>query len=87
LEAWELEKWKNSKQQEMFQREAKFKHQKQTELVALQKRIQVLAMMTMTKTTCTADAADADNDSDEVRLIGLEAERWSCFILRVCGCV
>jgi hypothetical protein len=41
LEAWELEKWKNSKQQEMFQREAKFKHQKQTELVALQKRIQV----------------------------------------------
>ena len=28
LEAWELEKWKNQKQQEMFQREAKFKHQK-----------------------------------------------------------
>ena len=28
------------KQQEMFQREAKFKHQKQNELVALQKRVQ-----------------------------------------------
>mmetsp|Transcript_93571 Transcript_93571/g.267722 ORF Transcript_93571/g.267722 Transcript_93571/m.267722 type:complete len:209 (+) Transcript_93571:173-799(+) len=40
LEAWELEKWKNQKQQEMFQREAKFKHQKQGELLALQKRIQ-----------------------------------------------
>ena len=39
LEAWELEKWQNSKQQEMFQREAKFKHQKQQELIALQKRI------------------------------------------------
>jgi hypothetical protein len=41
LEAWELEKWKNAKQQEMFQREAKFKHQKQQELLALQKRVQV----------------------------------------------
>lgn len=40
LEAWELEKWQNSKQQEMYQREAKFKHSKQNELVALQKRIQ-----------------------------------------------
>ena len=39
-EAWELEKWQNGKQQEMFQREAKFKHQKQNELVALQKRVQ-----------------------------------------------
>jgi len=44
LEAWELEKWKNAKQQEMFQREAKFKHQKQQELIALQKRIQVLSL-------------------------------------------
>jgi hypothetical protein len=25
LEAWEMEKWRNSKQQEMFQRETKFK--------------------------------------------------------------
>merc|ERR1712185_88069 len=33
LEAWELEKWQNSKQQ------AKFQHQKQQELIALQKRI------------------------------------------------
>merc|ERR1719197_763561 len=40
LESWELEKWKNQKQQEMFQREAKFKHSKQGELLALQKRIQ-----------------------------------------------
>ena len=40
LEAWELEKWQNGKQQEMFQREAKFKHQKQQELIALQKRVQ-----------------------------------------------
>merc|ERR1719424_1362882 len=40
LEAWELEKWQNSKQQEIYQREAKFKHSKQNELVALQKRIQ-----------------------------------------------
>uniref|UniRef100_A0A7S2CQS6 Uncharacterized protein n=1 Tax=Octactis speculum TaxID=3111310 RepID=A0A7S2CQS6_9STRA len=40
LEAWELDKWKILKQQEMFQREAKFKHQKQQELLALRKRIQ-----------------------------------------------
>ena len=40
LEAWELEKWRNLKQQEMFQREAKFKHRQQQELLALQKRIQ-----------------------------------------------
>merc|ERR1712010_325995 len=39
-EAWELEKWRNLKQQEMFQREAKFKHRQQQELLALQKRIQ-----------------------------------------------
>lgn len=39
LEAFELEKWQNSKQQEMFQREAKYKHQKQQELLALQKRV------------------------------------------------
>merc|ERR1719199_1731559 len=40
LEAWELEKWRNLKQQEMFQKEAKFKHRQQQELLALQKRIQ-----------------------------------------------
>merc|ERR1719498_2002086 len=40
LEAWELEKWRNLKQQEMFQREAKFKHRQQQELLVLQKRIQ-----------------------------------------------
>merc|ERR1711934_391931 len=40
LEAWELEKWRNLKQQEMFQRKAKFKHRQQQELLALQKRIQ-----------------------------------------------
>ena len=40
LEAWEIEKWRNQKQQEMFQQEAKFKHSKQQELIALQKRIQ-----------------------------------------------
>tara|TARA_B110000305_G_C18799815_1_gene342129 strand:- start:31 stop:372 length:342 start_codon:yes stop_codon:yes gene_type:complete len=40
LEAWEIEKWRNQKQQEMFQQEAKFKHNKQQELIALQKRIQ-----------------------------------------------
>jgi len=39
LEAWEKERWHNVKQQEMFQKEAKFKHTKQQELVALQKRI------------------------------------------------
>lgn len=40
LEAWELEKWRNSKQQENFQKEAQFKHKRQQELVALCKRIQ-----------------------------------------------
>ncbi|CAM9392637.1 unnamed protein product [Heterosigma akashiwo] len=40
LEAWEVEKWRNQKQQEMLQREAKFKHGKQQELIALQKRVQ-----------------------------------------------
>jgi hypothetical protein len=40
LEAWELEKWHSTRQQELLQREAKFKHIKQQELVALQKRIQ-----------------------------------------------
>merc|ERR1719272_1116906 len=40
LEAWELEKWRNQKQQQIFQRETKFKHRQQQELLALQKRIQ-----------------------------------------------
>ncbi|KAF0772175.1 hypothetical protein AaE_002337 [Aphanomyces astaci] len=40
LEAWEMEKWRNSKQQEMFQREIKFKQRQRQELEALQKRIQ-----------------------------------------------
>jgi hypothetical protein len=40
LEAWELEKWHSQRQQELLQKEAKFKHVKQQELVALQKRIQ-----------------------------------------------
>ena len=40
LEAWELEKWHSQRQQELLQKEAKFKHIKQQELVALQKRIQ-----------------------------------------------
>lgn len=40
LEAWELERWHSTRQQELLQREAKFKHIKQQELVALQKRIQ-----------------------------------------------
>jgi hypothetical protein len=35
-----LEKWHGLRQQELLQREAKFKHIKQQELVALQKRIQ-----------------------------------------------
>ena len=39
LEAWELEKWHNNKQHNMFQREAKFKHHKKHELIALQKRV------------------------------------------------
>eukprot|EP01041_Mallomonas_annulata_P001675 gene1675-3235_t len=40
LEAWELEKWHNQRQTELLQRETKFKHVKQQELIALQKRIQ-----------------------------------------------
>lgn len=40
LESWEMEKWRNLKQQEMFQKEAKFKQRQKHELVALQKRIQ-----------------------------------------------
>ena len=40
LEAWELEKFQNIKQQEIFQKEAKYKQSKQAELLALQKRIQ-----------------------------------------------
>jgi len=40
LEAWEVEKWRNQKQQEHLQKEAKFKHGKQQELIALQKRVQ-----------------------------------------------
>jgi len=40
LEAWELEKWHSQRQQDLLQKEAKFKHSKQTELIALQKRIQ-----------------------------------------------
>ncbi len=40
LEAWELEKWHSQRQQDLLQREAKFKHCKQQELIALQKRIQ-----------------------------------------------
>ena len=35
-----MEKWRNLKQQEMFQKEAKFKQRQKNELVALQKRIQ-----------------------------------------------
>jgi hypothetical protein len=40
LEAWELEKWGNAKQQENFQKEAQFKHKRQQELIALCKRVQ-----------------------------------------------
>lgn len=40
LEAWELEKWKNSKQREMFAKEAQFKSKQKQELAALRKRIQ-----------------------------------------------
>lgn len=40
LEAWEVEKWKNSRQQEMYAKEAKFKHKQQMEWQALMKRIQ-----------------------------------------------
>jgi hypothetical protein len=40
LEAWELEKWHSQRQQDLLGKEGKFKHVKQQELVALQKRIQ-----------------------------------------------
>jgi hypothetical protein len=40
LEAWELEKWRTQRQQEMFQREIKFKQRQKNDLDALQKRIQ-----------------------------------------------
>lgn len=40
LEAWELEKWHNQRQQDLLQKETKFKAVKQQELIALQKRIQ-----------------------------------------------
>jgi len=40
LEAWELEKWHSERQQDLLQKEAKFKFNKQQELLALQKRIQ-----------------------------------------------
>ena len=40
LEAWELEKWHSERQQDLLQKEAKFKFNKQQELFALQKRIQ-----------------------------------------------
>ena len=40
LEAWELEKWHSQRQQDLLAKEGKFKHIKQQELVALQKRIQ-----------------------------------------------
>ena len=40
LEAWELEKWHSQRQQDLLGREAKFKVAKQSELLALQKRIQ-----------------------------------------------
>ncbi|CAM9879227.1 unnamed protein product [Chrysoparadoxa australica] len=40
LEAWELEKWRNKRQQEMYQREQKFKTVKTQEMQAMLKRIQ-----------------------------------------------
>jgi hypothetical protein len=40
LEAWELEKWHSDRQQDLLQKESKFKFNKQQELLALQKRIQ-----------------------------------------------
>lgn len=40
VEAWELEKWHTQRQQDLLQKEAQFKHTKQQELIALQKRIQ-----------------------------------------------
>lgn len=40
LEAWELEKWHSDRQQDLLQKEGKFKVSKQQELLALQKKIQ-----------------------------------------------
>jgi hypothetical protein len=40
LEAWELEKWHSQRQQDLLQKETKFKQIKQQELIALQKRVQ-----------------------------------------------
>ena len=39
LEGWELEKQQNQRQQQMFKKEAKFKHKQQQEVRALKKRI------------------------------------------------
>ena len=39
LEGWELEKQQNQRQQQMFKKEAKFKHKQQQESRALKKRI------------------------------------------------
>ena len=39
LETWELDKMKNKRQQDMFQKEAKFKHRQKQELRALKQRI------------------------------------------------
>ena len=39
LETWELDKMKNKRQQDMFQKEAKFKHRQKMELKALKQRI------------------------------------------------
>lgn len=40
LEAWEMERFQNIRQQELHQKESKFRQAKQMELLALQKRIQ-----------------------------------------------
>lgn len=40
LEAWEIEKWQSARQQDLITKETKFKHSKEGELIALQKRIQ-----------------------------------------------
>lgn len=40
LEAWEIEKWQSVRQQELITKETTFKHSKEGELIALQKRIQ-----------------------------------------------
>ena len=40
VEAWEMERWHTQRQQDLLQKEAQFKHTKQQELIALQKRIQ-----------------------------------------------